>query len=123
MKRAISHLTFLVLTSLTLGCCDRQVLSQLEELTTDLDNSGLSQQLTLFNNSLHELSAQPGDSSLRDFVVLQGDTLAQRVQRIRQDALERRELQEVLGPSGQLVEPLAVHRHRVELGEGGGEVH
>ena len=66
--------------------------SQLEELTTDLDNNGLSQQLSLFNNAFHELSSQPGDSSLRDFVVLQGDTLAANLRRQREEALSRREL-------------------------------
>ena len=66
--------------------------SQLEELTTDLDNSGLSQQLSLFNNSLHELSAQPADRALREFVVLQGETLASNIRRTRNSVLERREL-------------------------------
>ena len=66
--------------------------SQLEEITTDLDNSGLSQQLSLFNNSLHELSAQPTDRALREFVVLQGDTLASNIRRTRESVLERREL-------------------------------
>ena len=66
--------------------------SQLEELTTDLDNSGLSQQLSLFNNSLHELSAQPADRALREFVVLQGETLASNIRRTRDSVLERREL-------------------------------
>ncbi len=66
--------------------------SQLEEITTDLDNSGLSQQLSLFNNSLHELSAQPSDRALREFVVLQGETLASNIRRTRDSVLERREL-------------------------------
>ena len=66
--------------------------SQLEEITTDLDNSGLSQQLSLFNNSLHELSAQPADRALREFVVLQGETLASNIRRTRESVLERREL-------------------------------
>lgn len=66
--------------------------SQLEELSSDLDNNGLGQQLSLFNNSLHELSAQPGDLSLREFVILQGETLANSIQRNRDDALDRREL-------------------------------
>lgn len=66
--------------------------SQLEEITTDLDNTGLSQQLSLFNNSLHELSAQPSDRALREFVVLQGETLATNIRRTRDAVLERREL-------------------------------
>jgi flagellar hook-associated protein 1 FlgK len=70
----------------------QQAYSQLEEITTDLDNSGLSQQLSLFNNSLHELSAQPADRALREFVVLQGETLASNIRRTRESVLERREL-------------------------------
>ncbi|MAI32528.1 MAG: flagellar hook-associated protein FlgK [Rhodopirellula sp.] len=66
--------------------------SQLEEITTDLDNTGLSQQLSLFNNSLHELSAQPSDRALGEFVVLQGETLASNIRRTREAVLERREL-------------------------------
>ncbi len=69
-----------------------QAYSQLEEITTDLDNSGLSQQLSLFNNSLHELSGQPGDRALREFVVLQGETLASNIRRTRESVLDRREL-------------------------------
>ncbi len=69
-----------------------QAYSQLEEITTDLDNSGLSQQLSLFNNSLHELSAQPGDRALREFVVMQGETLSSNMRRTRDAVLDRREL-------------------------------
>lgn len=66
--------------------------SQLEELTTDLNNSGLNQQFTLFNNALHDLSTQPADRSLREFVILQGETLAGNIVKVREDALDRREL-------------------------------
>ena len=62
--------------------------SQLDEITTDLDNSGLSQQLSLFNNSLHELSAQPADRALREFAVLQGETLASNIRRTCESVLE-----------------------------------
>lgn len=65
--------------------------AQLEDLTSDLDNDGLGNQLSLFNNSLHELSAQPGDPSLRDFVILQGETLAANIQRSRDQTLELRD--------------------------------
>lgn len=65
---------------------------QLEELTNDLNNSGLNQQFTLFNNSLHELSTQPNDPALRDFVVLQADTLATNIRQSREAAISRREL-------------------------------
>ena len=63
--------------------------SQLEELSNELDNSGLSQQFTLLNNALHELSAQPGDQALREYVVLQGETLTSNIRRTREQVLER----------------------------------
>ena len=102
--------------------------SQLEEMTTDLDNNGLNQQLTLFNNALHELSAQPGDSSLRDFVILQGDTLAQNLQRTRQDALDRRELwnkdlDQISNQINRLTERIAKLNLDIATIEGGGLLH
>jgi flagellar hook-associated protein 1 FlgK len=66
--------------------------SQLEELTGDLNNAGLNQQFSLFNNALHELSTQPGDSSLRDFVILQAETLASNIRLTRENAVSRSEL-------------------------------
>ncbi|MEE2936890.1 MAG: flagellar hook-associated protein FlgK [Planctomycetota bacterium] len=69
--------------------------SQLEELTTDLDNTGLSQQLSLFNNALHELASQPGDASLREYVILQGETLAANIRRQRADTSALRDLWDV----------------------------
>ncbi len=65
---------------------------QLEELTSDLNNDGLNQQLSLFNNALLELSAQPNDSSLRQFVILQGETLSTNIRRTRENVVERKEL-------------------------------
>ncbi len=65
---------------------------QLEELTNDLNNGGLNQQFTLFNNALHELSTQPNDPALRDFVILQADTLASNIRQSRESAISRREL-------------------------------
>ena len=101
--------------------------SQLEELTSDLNNTGLSQQLTLFNNSLHELSAQPGDSALRDFVVLQGETLASSIKRTRNDVLERRELwngelEDMVAEINRLTERIAKLNLDISTIEGGGVV-
>lgn len=70
----------------------QQAYGQLEELTNDLNNSGLNQQFTLFNNALHELSTQPNDPALRDFVILQADTLATNLRQTREAAISRREL-------------------------------
>lgn len=102
--------------------------SQLEELTTDLNNEGLNQQLSMFNNALHELSAQPGDSSLRDFVILQAETLTQNIQRSREGALARRELWnsdlETIGEQiNRLTERVARLNLEIATIEGGGLVH
>ncbi len=102
--------------------------SQLEELSTDLDNQGLNKQLSLFNNALHELSAQPGDSSLRDFVILQGDTLTQNIRRSREDALSRRELwnkdlDQMSNQINRLTERIAKLNLEIATIEGGGLIH
>ena len=99
--------------------------SQLEELTTDLDNSGLNRQLSLFNNALLELSAQPNDSSLRDFVVLQGETLAKNIRKTREDAVERRELwngelDDIAQQINRLTERVAKLNLEIATIEGGG---
>ncbi len=102
--------------------------SQLEELSTDLDNEGLNQQLSLFNNALHELSAQPGDSSLRDFVILQADTLTQNIRRSREDALSRRELwnndlDQISNQINRLTERISKLNLEIASIEGGGLIH
>ena len=102
--------------------------SQLEEITTDLNNEGLSNQLTLFNNSLHELSAQPGDNSLRDFVILQADNLSQNIQRSRNDAFQRRDLwnedlESIATEINRLTERIARLNLEIATIEGGGLIH
>jgi len=92
VDEALAERMFAAKTNLVGAETLEKAFSQLEELTTDLENSGLGQQLSLFNNALHELASQPGDNSLRDFVVLQGDTLAKNIGRQREEALARREL-------------------------------
>jgi flagellar hook-associated protein 1 FlgK len=62
--------------------------NQLEELTSDLDGGGLSEQLSLFNNALHDLSTQPNDSAMREFVVIQAQSLASSLQSARDRAGE-----------------------------------
>jgi flagellar hook-associated protein 1 FlgK len=101
---------------------------QLEELTTDLNNDGLGSQLTLFNNSLHELSAQPGDPSLRDFVILQGENLAASIQRNREESLSQRdswnvELDELANEVNRLTERIADLNLNIATVEGGGLSH
>ncbi len=84
--------------------------------------------MSLFNNALHELSAQPGDSSLRDFVILQGDTLTQNIRRSREDALSRRELwnndlDQMSKQINRLTERIAKLNLEIATIEGGGLIH
>ncbi|MCM2374845.1 flagellar hook-associated protein FlgK [Aporhodopirellula aestuarii] len=58
--------------------------NQLEDLTSDLDGGGLSEQFSLFNNALHDLSTQPNDSAMREFVIIQGESLAQDLRTTRE---------------------------------------
>ncbi len=114
-------------TALSGAETSQKAYQQLEELTSDLDNGGLSQQLSLFNNSLHELSTQPNDLSLRDFVILQGETLAINLQRSRNDAVDRRELwnRELGGQAtdiNRLLERIAKLNLDIATIEGGGLV-
>ncbi len=102
--------------------------SQLEELTSDLDNTGLNEQFSLLNNALLELSAQPNDSSLRDFVILQGETLATNVQRARENAIDRKEtwnadLSAISTNINRLIERIARLNLQIATIEGGGLIH
>ena len=99
--------------------------SQLEELTGDLNNEGLNLQLSEFNNSLHELSTQPADGSLRDFVVLQADRLSSTIRSAREDALQRRELwngdlDQMANDINRLTERIARLNLEIATVEGGG---
>tara|TARA_R110002049_G_scaffold2750_2_gene21423 strand:+ start:189362 stop:191050 length:1689 start_codon:yes stop_codon:yes gene_type:complete len=101
---------------------------QLEELVSDLDNSGLNQQLTLFNNALHELSAQPAEGAIRDFVILQGQTLADSIQTARQNAIDRQTtwnagLPDTANQINRLTERIARLNLEIATIEGGGLVH
>ncbi len=102
--------------------------SQLEELSNDLDNSGLSQQFSLFNNAVHELSTQPGDASLREFVILQGETLTGNLRRAREQASDRLqawdgELKDVASDINRLTTRIAKLNLDIATIEGGGLVH
>ncbi len=102
-----------------------QAYSQLEELSSDLDNTGLSQQFSLFNNSLHELSTQPGDTALREFVILQGETLASNISSARDKALDRQasldgDLQSTANEINRLTTRIAKLNIDIATIEGGG---
>lgn len=99
--------------------------AQLEELTAELDNNGLNKQLSDFNNALHELTTQPGDASLREFVILQGETLASSIQTLRQKATDRQStwnggLQDVAGSINRLTQRIARMNTEIAALEGGG---
>jgi flagellar hook-associated protein 1 FlgK len=99
--------------------------SQLEELTGDLNNAGLNQQFSLFNNALHELSTQPGDSSLREFVILQAESLASNIRLARDNAVSRSdsfngELIQISTDINRLTERIAKLNLDIATIEGGG---
>lgn len=115
-------------TALSGAETSQKAYKQLEELSNDLDNAGLSQQLSLFNNSLHELSTQPNDLSLRELVVLQGETLAINLQRSRNDAVDRRELwngelENMTTDINRLIKRIAKLNLDIATIEGGGIIH
>lgn len=99
--------------------------NQLEELTSDLDGGGLNEQLTLFNNALHDLSTQPNDSAMREFVIIQGETLSGNLQTARNRAVERQEqwngeLSEIATQINRLSERIARLNVEIATIEGGG---
>lgn len=98
--------------------------AQLEEMTSDLDGGGVTAQLSLFNNALHELSTQPGDRSMREFVILQGESLASQMRSSREQVLERQlawngELQNIAGQINRLSERIAKLNVEIASIEGG----
>ncbi|MEM9643940.1 MAG: flagellar hook-associated protein FlgK, partial [Planctomycetota bacterium] len=99
--------------------------AQLEEIASELDNNGLNAQLSLFNNSLHELSTQPGDPAMREFVILQGEGLANKLQTTRQKAIDRQgaansDLKEIGNQINRLTERIARLNVEISTVEGGG---
>ncbi|MEM6688698.1 MAG: flagellar hook-associated protein FlgK [Planctomycetota bacterium] len=99
--------------------------SQLEQIANDLDNTGINSQLTAFNNSLHELSTRPNDVSLSEFVILQADTLAQRLQSTREQVLQRRttvdsEIEAMARDINRLTSRIAEANLTIATVEGGG---
>lgn len=98
---------------------------ELEEITTDLENTGLNHQLSLFNNALHELSTQPNDPSAREFVILQGEALADRLRSNYERALERQRVwnMEIAGYAtdiNRLTDRIAKLNVEISTLEGGG---
>ncbi|WDQ17390.1 flagellar hook-associated protein FlgK [Rhodopirellula sp. P2] len=98
---------------------------QLESLITDLDGGGLNEQFSLFNNAMHDLSTQPNDAATREFVIIQGQTLASNVQQLRTNAGELQdgwnaELDDAASQINRLTERIAQLNVEIATIEGGG---
>ncbi|MEM9589473.1 MAG: flagellar hook-associated protein FlgK, partial [Planctomycetota bacterium] len=91
IDKALAERMFQANTAAAGGETLEKAYNQLEELAQELDGNGLNNQLSEFNNALHELSTQPADQSVRDFVVLQGEALAGKLRTTREQALDRQQ--------------------------------
>ncbi|MEM9368406.1 MAG: flagellar hook-associated protein FlgK [Planctomycetota bacterium] len=99
--------------------------NQLEQLASDLDGGGLNEQFSLFNNALHDLSTRPNDSAMREFVIRQGQTLADNLQLSRGRAEELQsswndDLFESATQINRLIERIARLNVEIATIEGGG---
>ncbi|TWU65958.1 MULTISPECIES: flagellar hook-associated protein FlgK [Crateriforma] len=102
-----------------------QAYSQLEEIASELDNNGINFQLSEFNNALHELTTQPADSALREFVILQGQSLASKLNNTREKVLDRQagvntELDDISNQINRLTNRIAELNVEIATIEGGG---
>lgn len=100
-------------------------MTKLGQLVGTLDGGGTPGQLTLFNNALHDLTTQPADRSLRDFVVLQGDALARSIRTVHQQAFDRQvefnsDLSGMADQINKQIERIASLNVQVATVEGGG---
>lgn len=105
----------------------QQAYGQLEELTNDLGNNGLNNQFSQFDAALQELSTQPNDPSLREFVILQAETLTEALRDNRTQAVSRRELfnndlENAVGEINRLTDRIARLNIDIATIEGGGLV-
>lgn len=73
--------------------------NELETLVGGLDGEGLDNQLSLFNESLHNLSNAPNDPSGRDQVIVQADGLAGAINQAYADAKEAQDRANVQLPN------------------------
>ena len=105
----------------------RTAYGQLEELTNDLGDNGLNAQFSQFDAALQELSTQPNDPSLRDFVILQAETMTQVLRDNRDEALTRQELfngnlNDAAAEINKLTERIAKQNIDIATIEGGGAI-
>lgn len=78
VDRALMERMFAAGSDKTAGEVLNRAYEDLENLVGSL-SGGLRESMLSFNNSLHDLSATPNDRSLRDFVILQGESLAREI--------------------------------------------
>lgn len=67
-----------------------KTLHRFGSLLNDLDGGGLSADLTAMNGALHNLANEPNDSSLRQFVMLTGESLTQEINRMHKETMRIR---------------------------------
>lgn len=127
IDKALAERLFAAGTAVAGGETLNKAYNQLEELVGTLDGGGIPGQLTLFNNALHDLTTQPADRSLRDFVVLQGDALARSIRTVHQQALDRQiefnaDLGGMAGEFNKQIARIAELNVQVSTVEGGGNL-
>lgn len=83
VDKALMHRMFAAGSDKAAGETLNRAFEDLENLVGNL-SGGLRQSMFSFNNALHDLSATPNDRSLRDFVILQGESLARDLRSIYQ---------------------------------------
>jgi flagellar hook-associated protein 1 FlgK len=98
----------------------------LENLVGSL-SGGLRESMTSFNNSLHDLSATPNDRSLRDFVILQGESLAREIRSTFQSIITLQvgvnaELDDVATSINEKIAGIAKLNVAISSAEGGGAI-
>jgi flagellar hook-associated protein 1 len=125
IDKALAERLYAASTAVSGGETLDKAYNQLEELVGTLDGGGIPGQLTLFNNALHDLTTQPNDRSLRDFVVLQGDALARSIRTTHQQALDRQlefdgDLAGISDQINQQLERVAQLNVQIATIEGGG---
>lgn len=65
-----------------------KTLAEVETLMNDLNDGGLSDDLDSLNSALHDLSAEPNDASLKQFVLLTAQSLSSEISRTYTSARE-----------------------------------
>lgn len=98
----------------------------LENLVGSL-SGGLRESMISFNNALHDLSTTPNDRSLRDFVILQGESLARDIRSTFQSISELQggingELQNVATSINEKLAGIAKLNIAIAGAEGGGTI-